>query len=339
MKKKKRILACLMILGISLTGCSQTGEEQKKEETVFDKVGALYEEKIKGYESIDFLMDEATDTTYTYKYALAHMNDDDIPELLIEKNDTYSGVGYSKVFYYDETSNQLLSPEETIPAGVAGAGGFRGGIAASNKKDGLLCYQGSSGTGEFTLMRLNLEVKDGVAVLKTTTLKDFTLGLDQDVYDGEEIEILWYEMKDLSALEDLKKGTLDLTKVPKKQEEVQEAVVDNITVFEGTLNYLSYNEVLALQGIEDPNGGFVDPNEQYAILVFDQDVTLTATSGDGQGSYTNAAKMIKLDSFTEGEAYNGKRIKVKITDMYWPSDTGLPLGEPYAIQGAYEIIE
>lgn len=49
--------------------------------------------------------------------------------------------------------------------------------------------------------------------------------------------------------------------------------------------------------------------------------------------------MIKLANFADAANYNGKEVKVKITSMFWPSDTSLPLLEPYALEGEYEIVE
>lgn len=49
--------------------------------------------------------------------------------------------------------------------------------------------------------------------------------------------------------------------------------------------------------------------------------------------------MIKLANFADAANYNGKEVKVKITSMFWPSDTSLPLSQPYALDGEYEIVE
>ena len=49
--------------------------------------------------------------------------------------------------------------------------------------------------------------------------------------------------------------------------------------------------------------------------------------------------MIKLANFADASNYNGKRVKVRVKDMFWPSDTSLPFGQPYALEGNYEIVE
>lgn len=352
----------VIALTFTFTSCGQKKEETKKEDNSYEKVAALYEEQIKKCEEIDFNIDLAgtTEDTYKYKYALAYVNDDDMPELLIQKSDKSFGLEYNKTYYYDKDNNKLLSPNEILTTGVSATGGYRGGLSASNKKDGLLLDQVQSGTGEFKRTRFTLEIKeDGSTALKDTVIKESTIG-DESIDNKECQKITWYEIDDLSILDKLKTGKLDLSKENKKNEANKEskenqnntetkkseksntkssgAIVDNKTVFQGTLKYLSYNDVLNLQGIDDPNPGYSDPNEKFALLVFDSQINLTATNGDGQSSHTGAAKMIKLNNFSGASKYNGKKIKVKITSMYWPSDTSLPIGEPYALEGKYKIV-
>ena len=370
MKKLKTLLALVIATSLTLVGCGQKAAEEpkKEEENPFEKVAEQYEAQINGHEEIDFAIDGYgnENATYMYEYAFVNMNDDDIPELLIGKTDESFGVKYIKVFYYDKENNKLLSPTENIEIGVAGAGGFRADVVASNKKDGLILEQGSGMNGQFEIVRINLDIKeDGTIALKNTTLQEYMLGDEVErETDGENLAINWYTIDDLSALEQFKAGKLDLTKEAEKnndsvsKEENKDSTaeekddsesseepkktgveVDNKTVFQGTLKYLSYNEVLELQGIEDPNPGYADTSEKFALLVFDQETSVTAESGDGTGSYENAAKMIKLPNFADAEKYNGKEVKVKITSMFWPSDTSLPLLQPYALEGEYEIVE
>ena len=356
MKKLKTLLALVIATSLTLVGCGQKAAEEpkKEEENPFEKVAALYEEQINGHEEIDFAIDSygSENATYMYECAFVNMNDDDIPELLIGKTDESFGVKYIKVFYYDKESNKLLSPTETIQIGVAGAGGFRADVVASNKKDGLLLNQGSGMNGQFEIARINLDIKeDGTIALKNTTLQEYILGDDVEIEtDSEGVTINWYAIDDLSALEQLKAGKLDLNKEAEENAESQPkeetekpketgVAVDNKTIFQGTLKYLSYNEVLELQGIEDPNAGYADTSEKFALLVFDNEIDVTAESGDGTGSYTEKAKMIKLPNFADAANYNGKEMKVKITSMFWPSDTSLPLSQPYALEGEYEIVE
>lgn len=365
MKKLRVLLIVVMSLSLLLVGCQKNEENtvkvKEEKESKFEKVAELYEEKIKGYKDIEFEIDDALDKndTCTYEYAFANMNDDDIPELLIGKTSESFEIKYIKLFYYDKENNKLLSPNENIEIGISGMGGLRADLCASNKNNGLILEQGSGMNGKFEILRINLHTKeDGTIALKNTTEKEYMLG-DTIEDDGERMIINWYKIDDLSALEQFKLGKLDLTKEVENNKEAEdskeledkkevkekeepnetEAVVDNKTIFKGTLKYLSYDEVLELQGIKDPNNGNVDTSKKFALLVFDNEQDVTAESGDGSGPYTNKAKMISLPNFEEASEYNGKEIKVKISVMYWPSDTSLPLGEPFALEGKYEIVK
>ena len=75
-------------------------------------------------------------------------------------------------------------------------------------------------------------------------------------------------------------------------------------------------------------------NGQFEIVRINLDI-----KEDGTGTQTDKAKMISFDNFSDAVNYNGKEVKVKITSMFWPSDTSLPLLEPYALEGEYEIVE
>ena len=360
MKKLRVLLALVIATTLALVGCGQKDTEKSNEgdKNPFEKVAARYENQIQDYENIDFEIEPygSENATYTYKYALVNMNDDEIPELIIGRTDESVGVQYNKIFYYDKENNKLLSPTKNIEIGVAAVGGMRADLTASNKNDGLILNQGSGMTGQFEIVRINLDIKEDRTIeLKNTKIKEYMLGGEPVEDDGESIAINWYEINDLSALEAFKEGKLDLTKKPEenKDSQVQENAetkpveepkesgvkVDNRNVFEGTLKYLSYNEVLDLQDMEDPNGGYADTSEKFALLVFDEEIVVTANSGDGEGSRTEKAKMIKLANFADASNYNGKRVKVRVKDMFWPSDTSLPFGQPYALEGNYEIVE
>lgn len=92
--------------------------------------------------------------------------------------------------------------------------------------------------------------------------------------------------------------------------------VERETVFKRTIKYLSYNEVLDLQGIKDSNPGYGYTGEKFALLVFNEGILVTAESGDGTGTQTDKAKMISFDNFSDAVNYNGKEVKVKITSMF-----------------------
>lgn len=58
--------------------------------------------------------------------------------------------------------------------------------------------------------------------------------------------------------------------------------------------------------------------------------SVTARSGDGQGSYSGETMMIDV-TYAQGlEQYDGQHVTFSIdpNNTWWPSDTSLPLGQP-----------
>ncbi len=117
---------------------------------------------------------------------------------------------------------------------------------------------------------------------------------NRNVFEGTLKYLSYNEVLDLQDMED----------EPVEEPKESGVKVDNRNVFEGTLKYLSYNEVLDLQDMEDPNGGYANTSEKFALLVFDEEIVVTANSGDGEGSRTEKAKMIKLANFADASNYN-----------------------------------
>lgn len=348
MKKQLKFITVFVAVTMFIfTGCSQ-----KQEDDIFATVAGEYKKIVESCETVDFAIDASEGTEFGYKYALVNMTDDDIPELILSKIDkNNTGLEYNKVYYYDKGKSELQSPEEVITTGVAGSGGFRGGISASNKNDGVIYHSGSGANGQFTAERITLSCpEDSNVILEHTLIKEYILGSDSGT-EGEETEITWYETDDLSVLDDLAEGKLDFEKgkadedesSSEAKEDKPEIAVDNKTVFSGHIEVVTYGELLQMQNIQDPNPGS-DQGRKFVMFVLDSPVTVNAVSGDGQSSTDGTAKMISL--YHSGKipqdvitSYDGKAVKVKINKMWWPSDTDLPMGEPRAYDGDFEILK
>lgn len=86
-----------------------------------------------------------------------------------------------------------------------------------------------------------------------------------------------------------------------------------------------YNSVI-------PNSGGFVTDEKYIIFVLSKPQSLNIKTGDNRGKRSGLVKMIRLSASNGNVNYNesGKNIKISIDtdDIYWPSDTSLPLGEP-----------
>ncbi len=124
----------------------------------------------------------------------------------------------------------------------------------------------------------------------------------------------------------------------------QEAVAQGYQVFTGTVRVCTAEELVKLQAIDiDP--AVAGGGGTYAVLVFDQPAQVTAESADGSGQRTETAKMLGIAEYTDytsfvmeyGDLDNCKSldgqkatVAAKATDMTFPSDVSLPIGEPKA---------
>lgn len=107
-------------------------------------------------------------------------------------------------------------------------------------------------------------------------------------------------------------------------------------VVSGTVRILSYNQVLEAQNIQDPNPGYSDTNQIFMILILDNKTSVTLHhSGDmGNPPHPSDATMMAIEDGSQAkqimEKYVNKKVYVSfiVNDGFFPSDTGLPLGEP-----------
>lgn len=107
-------------------------------------------------------------------------------------------------------------------------------------------------------------------------------------------------------------------------------------VVSGTVKVLSYNQVLEAQNIQDPNPGYSDPNQTFMILILDNKTSVNLHhSGDmGNPPHPSDATMMAIEDGSQAkqimEKYVNKKVYVSfiVNDGFFPSDTGLPLGEP-----------
>lgn len=115
-------------------------------------------------------------------------------------------------------------------------------------------------------------------------------------------------------------------------------------VVSGTVKVLSYNKVLELQNMLDPSQGYSDPspgysdsNQTFMILILDNktSVTLRQIGDMRKPPYPSDARMLAFDDGSQAkqimEKYVNKKVYVSFTvdDGFFPSDAGLPLGEPH----------
>ena len=112
-------------------------------------------------------------------------------------------------------------------------------------------------------------------------------------------------------------------------------------MFEGQLLVMSTAELAAYQGVPDLGYG----DGEYAVLVFDQPISVYGMSSDGSGKTKQTASMLGVAEHTDlgsvvtdfgdvdsWRAYDGQTITVAAyqDDIWFPSDVRLPMGEPDA---------
>ena len=266
--------------------------------------------------------------TAGYRYALVQMQPDDlIPTLLLEKEerDAYGCVMWTRIFQYDPNTKTVHQPAEAIP------GGIRGGLSIAGDGNGILdiAWFGAELHGYVT--RITLEGDS----LKQDTLWTGQINLMPDSITFSGIE--WQEIGDLSALNDW--TTPDSGGTSPSEPAPTDALPtdgDRI-VLTGTLGTYSYDEIIALQGQPDPNAPYYDEaffarerSRIYHVILLDTPQTLHIRQLD---EYISAeASMICIGAIDDIDQYEGRHITFSIDPdtSWWPTDTSLPLDQPYA---------
>lgn len=102
------------------------------------------------------------------------------------------------------------------------------------------------------------------------------------------------------------------------------------TTFTGTVRiFQTDDDLVAYQGIRNPNpGSNMGP---YVMLILDSPMQVTAKKSGTQDKYpTRSANMLLLDSGADATGTDGERKTVTYSadELYWQSDTSLPMAEP-----------
>ena len=318
-----------------------TDDSIRKDDSV-DEALEQYRTVIANAANYDF--GDYTSPEGTYQYALEYMKSDDPnPSLLLRQCGT-RGLDYIRVFYYDPSTGSLIAPGETLTEGVAGAGGFRGGIGMMEDGDGICFFAASSGTGELSTSRVTLNGD----ILVTEVIWTGILG-QEDPAQPKNREIIWYDTSDFSGFDNLSAPSSG-DETSSLTEETDAAAEENPnadevsawtageqaagrTVLTGIIRSYNYDEVIVLQGVPDPNAPYTDKSRTYTVITLDQPQIVNGMDIDGHRE--DEVSMIKV--FDQGSGpyavpadLNGQSITFSISadTFYWPSDTGLPLGVP-----------
>ena len=103
-------------------------------------------------------------------------------------------------------------------------------------------------------------------------------------------------------------------------------------VFRGTIQSLSYDELLELLGYPDPNGEWADKTQTFRIIVLDEPQTMQLFQYGMMGPREGTVTMIDVSRAGNLAGYDGQNLIFSIDpeEANWPSDTSLPLGQPRA---------
>lgn len=368
--KKFIALALSLFLFMPLcSGCSnQNGanteavNSAKKVNVINAKVAALYKKVLANADKYNLNeADSEIDTSKSkYSYALVNMSDRDIPELILRKN--YKYVSRSKVFAANKDYSDVVSSNDLICDGVGDIGGFRASLSQYADSNSLSYVEWSSGTGDTEAYKVTMNIADSNPLKK----EKYWSGIITDLPKQNTKNINFVSTDDTTLLDNLAKTEdntykksvsnkggdsdsedKDSKKSSKKTDSKKAASGESLDskikaekasgrqVVSGTVRFLSYNQVLEAQNIQDPNPGS-DTNQTFMILILDNKTSVTLHHGGDMGNppHPSDATMMAIDDGSQAkqimEKYVNKKVYISFTvnDGVFPSDTGLPLGEP-----------
>ena len=140
----------------------------------------------------------------------------------------------------------------------------------------------------------------------------------------------------------------DAEKQNAQKQNARQKAIDNAkpagkTGLPGTIRIFETDaQMTDFQGIQNPNAGGYECGP-YAVFAFDSTAYVIAGHGDGSpGSSSESASMVLLAQGSDVDAwtsYDGKHVTCALGAMWWPSDTGLPLGEPRALRDVQVLLD
>ncbi|NSX52568.1 hypothetical protein HRR07_02605 [Gardnerella vaginalis] len=334
----------------------------KKVNVINAKVAALYKKVLANADKYNLNeADSEIDTSKSkYSYALVNMSDRDIPELILRKN--YKYVSRSKVFAANKDYSDVVSSNDLICDGVGDIGGFRASLSQYADSNSLSYVEWSSGTGDTEAYKVTMNIADSNPLKK----EKYWSGIITDLPKQNIKNINFVSTDDTTLLDNLAKTEdntykksvsnkggdsdsedKDSKKSSKKTDSKKAASGESLDskikaekasgrqVVSGTVRVLSYNQVLEAQNIQDPNPGS-DTNQTFMILILDNKTSVTLHHGGDMGNppHPSDATMMAIDDGSQAkqimEKYVNKKVYISFTvnDGVFPSDTGLPLGEP-----------
>jgi len=261
----------------------------------------------------------------TYEYALVEATGGGTPELLL----AVGGSDASPVIVFTVGKDgKAHASQDVLMMGAPNNGPGRLAVFASSAGSGVYQIGGSAGSREWDSELFTLEstsLRGGVRE---------TFPRDSHLPDHQLIE--WIPVSDTRPLHD---GTLTVLNVSGARAGASETPAGAGQVeFVGNVVRKTGEELMAPRGLGMPNGQ--DPQSEYFLLWLDQPMSVT-----GKKDISTETKQIEYvtlgsreywpsgprETHAEWEQYVGKRMRfVKDKDdVYFPSDTTMPLGSTW----------
>ncbi|NSX31262.1 hypothetical protein [Gardnerella leopoldii] len=345
---------------------TKAADSAKKVNVINAKVAALYKKVLANADKYNFneadLKIDASQSKYSY--ALVNMSDRDIPELILRKN--YKYVSRSKVFAANKDYSDVVSSNDLICDGVGDIGGFRASLLQYADSNSLSYVEWSSGTGDTEAYKVTMNIADSNPLKKEkywsgiitdlpkqntkninfvstddTTLLDNLAKTEDNTYKktvsnkGGDSNSEDKDSKKSGENASKKTDSKKAASGESLDSKIKAEKASGRQVVSGTVRVLSYNQVLEAQNIQDPNPGS-DTNQTFMILILDNKTSVTLHHGGDMGNppHPSDATMMAIDDGSQAkqimEKYVNKKVYISFTvnDGVFPSDTGLPLGEP-----------
>lgn len=345
---------------------TKAADSAKKVNVINAKVAALYKKVLANADKYNFneadLKIDASQSKYSY--ALVNMSDRDIPELILRKN--YKYVSRSKVFAANKDYSDVVSSNDLICDGVGDIGGFRASLSQYADSNSLSYVEWSSGTGDTEAYKVTMNIADSNPLKKEkywsgiitdlpkqntkninfvstddTTLLDNLAKTEDNTYKktvsnkGGDSNSEDKDSKKSGENASKKTDSKKAASGESLDSKIKAEKASGRQVVSGTVRVLSYNQVLEAQNIQDPNPGS-DTNQTFMILILDNKTSVTLHHGGDMGNppHPSDATMMAIDDGSQAkqimEKYVNKKVYISFTvnDGVFPSDTGLPLGEP-----------
>lgn len=347
---------------------TKAADSAKKVNVINAKLAALYKKVLANADKYKFneadLKIDASQSKYSY--ALVNMSDRDIPELILRKN--LEGISLLKFFAANKDYSDVVSSDDLIGSGVAsGIRASVSQYADSNSLSYVEWSSGTGDTEAYKVtmdiadsnpLKQEKYWSGIITDLPKQNVKDinFVSTDDTTLLDNlAKTEDNTYEKTVSNKGGDSNSEDKDSKKAEKKSDKKASKKADSKKaasgesldskikaekasgrqVVSGTVRVLSYNQVLEAQNIQDPNPGS-DLNQTFMILILDNKTSVTVLHvGDMSNSpHPNDATMMAIEDGSQArqimEKYINKKVYISFTvkDGVFPSDTGLPLGEP-----------